>query len=402
MADSSLALRRRALRVPGRASIAVEEFPGSASHFDLHYARTGPRGSETVPTVVVPGGPGLASVVPYERFRRRAARAGLDTIMVEHRGIGLSRHRPDGSVLGREAMRIRFVLADLAAVLDAEGIERAVIVGSSYGSYIAQCFAVEHPQRVDSLVLDSAMFAIGTEDPGVAAAEALFADPDHADPEFAALARKLDDLESRGIASRAELVDHARILYEAAGPQILDRYLNQLRRDRAGGTHRFLRALSTGDFEKEIPLHYEFDPVGEIGFRELNYAASGATHRAAGERFSAFSGPPWDLPAHAGGFPWPVSVISGGRDLRTPRSTAEAIVEAVPEGRLIPVADHGHSALDTHSAVLLAVMDRHARRRTRELSSAAADWEGLPRHGGPSRHLPRLLRASLLWDRLRS
>lgn len=43
--------------------------------------------------------------------------------------------------------------SDVAAFLDSQGIQRAVLVGHSMGSFIAQQAALEHPQRVEALVL---------------------------------------------------------------------------------------------------------------------------------------------------------------------------------------------------------------------------------------------------------
>jgi len=43
--------------------------------------------------------------------------------------------------------------ADLAAFMDTLGLERAVIGGHSMGSYVAQRFAMDHPERVLGLVL---------------------------------------------------------------------------------------------------------------------------------------------------------------------------------------------------------------------------------------------------------
>ncbi|OJT21298.1 alpha/beta hydrolase [Archangium sp. Cb G35] len=43
--------------------------------------------------------------------------------------------------------------SDVAAFLDSQGIQRAVLVGHSMGSFIAQQAALEHPQRVQALVL---------------------------------------------------------------------------------------------------------------------------------------------------------------------------------------------------------------------------------------------------------
>ncbi len=50
--------------------------------------------------------------------------------------------------------------ADVAAFLDAVGHEAAVVVGHSMGSYIAQQFAIDHPERTVALVLMGAFRAI--------------------------------------------------------------------------------------------------------------------------------------------------------------------------------------------------------------------------------------------------
>jgi len=42
---------------------------------------------------------------------------------------------------------------DLAAFMDALGIEAAVIVGGSSGGIIARCFAIEHPNRTLGLII---------------------------------------------------------------------------------------------------------------------------------------------------------------------------------------------------------------------------------------------------------
>lgn len=48
-------------------------------------------------------------------------------------------------------------LADgIAALLDREGIERAAVVGGSYGGFVAQVFVRRHPDRVDRLILSHA------------------------------------------------------------------------------------------------------------------------------------------------------------------------------------------------------------------------------------------------------
>ncbi len=67
--------------------------------------------------------------------------------------------------------------ADVAAFLDAVGHEAAVIVGHSMGSYVAQQFAVDHPERTIALVLMGTFRAIAG-DPGL---EEFRADVEHLD-----------------------------------------------------------------------------------------------------------------------------------------------------------------------------------------------------------------------------
>jgi len=57
---------------------------------------------------------------------------------------------------------------DAVAVLDAAGVDRAVIAGSSMGAWIAQRLALVHPERVRALVLEAAFTAAG-DDPDLAA-----------------------------------------------------------------------------------------------------------------------------------------------------------------------------------------------------------------------------------------
>jgi pimeloyl-ACP methyl ester carboxylesterase len=58
--------------------------------------------------------------------------------------------------------------ADVAAFLDAVGVERATIVGHSMGAGVAQRVAIDHVHRVSALVLIGA-FASMYQEPGLAA-----------------------------------------------------------------------------------------------------------------------------------------------------------------------------------------------------------------------------------------
>ena len=140
--------RRRAhdklAALPGVRSVRRPVTTASGDHFDLFYVRTGPPSGH--PLVIIPGGPGAASIGHYRGLRRRATAAGLDVIMVEHRGIGMSRHDDSGADLPVAALTVTQVVDDVAAVLDDATVDGAVVYGTSYGSYLAAGMGVRHPR----------------------------------------------------------------------------------------------------------------------------------------------------------------------------------------------------------------------------------------------------------------
>jgi len=73
-------------------------------------------------------------------------RAGRRVIAYDARGHGASSPAPAGTYTYAELVR------DAVAVLDAQGIERAVLVGQSMGSATAVATALAHPERVSALV----------------------------------------------------------------------------------------------------------------------------------------------------------------------------------------------------------------------------------------------------------
>jgi pimeloyl-ACP methyl ester carboxylesterase len=70
----------------------------------------------------------------------------LSAIAVDQRGFGES-DRPESGYA------IRDLAGDAVALLDTLGIERATLVGHSYGSFVARQVALGHPERVSALVL---------------------------------------------------------------------------------------------------------------------------------------------------------------------------------------------------------------------------------------------------------
>jgi 3-oxoadipate enol-lactonase len=76
-------------------------------------------------------------------------------VRLDNRGVGFSPHVPGGYTLNDMAK-------DATAVLDAVGVERAHVVGYSMGGMISQLIALEHPARVNRLVLVSTHFGGAT------------------------------------------------------------------------------------------------------------------------------------------------------------------------------------------------------------------------------------------------
>ncbi len=72
-------------------------------------------------------------------------------ILMDRRGLGMSDPAPEDVPLAAE-------VADVLAVLDAAGSERAVLLGYAAGGPICVQTAVEHPERVSGLILYAAMF----------------------------------------------------------------------------------------------------------------------------------------------------------------------------------------------------------------------------------------------------
>src|SRR6266571_3994253 len=76
----------------------------------------------------------------------RKLRRRFRLVLVDNRASGLS-GRPVG------VFAVADMAADIVAVLDAAGIRRAHVMGASLGGMVAQELAVDHPERVDGLVL---------------------------------------------------------------------------------------------------------------------------------------------------------------------------------------------------------------------------------------------------------
>ncbi|WP_174296583.1 pyrimidine utilization protein D [Sphingomonas bacterium] len=108
----------------------------------LYYERRGPRNG--TPLILSPGLGGSAS---YWQPNVAALAERHDVIGYDHRGTGRS-SRDVAGVLTIETMG-----DDIAALMDATGIERATVIGHAIGGMAGLALALAHPDRVERLVV---------------------------------------------------------------------------------------------------------------------------------------------------------------------------------------------------------------------------------------------------------
>lgn len=332
--------------------------------------------------VVIPGGPGLGSIRPYRSLRRRAAAGGIDVIMVEHRGVGSSRNDLDGRPLPQSAMWVSEVVDDIIAVLDQERVDQAFLAGSSYGSYLAGAFGARHPTRVAGMLLDSALQSADDIALERRLIRSLFWDDDGPYSEAVRALRTSSTRDRR-------LLDVIRAAYEIGGEALLRPLLHDRLR-RCGGPAWHALALYAARDESiiRVPGHYDFSIVGAIGFRELGYGAPldglpldpARTYARLAHRFPAFVGESFDLPLAVRTFTWPLALLVGRRDIRTPPAIAQRVASTAPDAALLTI-ENGHSALDTHPIAFLNAVRKLMRGEHHALAQLAQRFDELPRRG---------------------
>ena len=159
-------------------------------------------------------------------------------VLVDNRGSGRS-DLPTGS------FDVADMAADVLAVLDRAGVRRAHIMGTSLGGMVAQELAIDHPERLDRLVLVSTTpgWPIANPMPGVSVR--LIAATRSMTREVALRRHAENALSARGIQRRPELAGRLRqtrirartLVLHGAADTVVDPRNAKLLADRIPGAH---------------------------------------------------------------------------------------------------------------------------------------------------------------------
>ena len=109
------------------------------------------------PIVLINGGPGGTHHSFHPWFSR--AKKYARVVYYDQRGCGLSDFKP-----GEKGYSVEQSVEDLEAIRKALGFEKWVVLGYSYGGFLAQLYTVLHPQNVSGLILLGASPGMRTGD----------------------------------------------------------------------------------------------------------------------------------------------------------------------------------------------------------------------------------------------
>lgn len=121
---------------------AIESLAVSERH-TIVYEDVGPRDGR--PALFLHGGPGVGITPDYRRFFDPAH---YRQILVDQRGAG--RSTPHADITDNTTWHI---VDDLEALRKHLGFEDWVVMGGSWGSLLALCYAIKHPESVAGIVI---------------------------------------------------------------------------------------------------------------------------------------------------------------------------------------------------------------------------------------------------------
>lgn len=206
--------------------------------------------------------------------QRETLGASYRVLTPDQRGFG-------GTQLGHDDPSLDEVADDVAAMLDAKKIDRAVIGGLSMGGYVAMAFWRRHPDRVSALVLADTKLGADT---------------------------------AEGAANRERIA--AEVVEASSSKQLVDELLPSL----LGETTRNRRALVLG----RVKALVESAPPYAVAWAQRAMAARP------------------DATADLAGVTVPTLVVVGEEDTLSPPAEAEKLATIIPGATLVTIPKAGH------------------------------------------------------------
>jgi pimeloyl-ACP methyl ester carboxylesterase len=348
--------------------------------------------------VALTGGPGQGGVdfIPRQRARMRSLLRDYRLVMFDQRGTGAGALRcpalqramgtsdltvpPPGSVeacaraLGpnRRYYSTADTVADLEALRVALGADKLALDGVSYGTFVAERYAIAHPDRVTRLVLDSVVPAAGLDGLEVdgmretaRVLRAVCRDqhcPGDPVADLAAVVRRYDigpELDDTLVAMSVGAPSFPGVLAalreaRAGKPAHLRRIVRVVRRAQRAPAQVLSQGLHAATLCADARPPWGGSAAPVAGREAALRAAAAKTDPApydratvAGNGFAqlCLRWPPTPAPAAPSGDlpPVPTLLLAGDRDLSTPLSWAREQAARTPQGRLVVVRGAGHS-----------------------------------------------------------
>lgn len=251
-------------------------------------------GDTNNPALLLIQGAGNSMISWGNEFCKMLADGGRFVIRFDSRDAG----RSTSYEVGKPGYALRDMEADVLALLDAYGIQKAHVLGMSQGSAIAQLLAIDHPDRLETIILVS-----GT--PG---------GPGH---EATDLPGMTDDI--------------AKIYSGEAGPAEPDwtnrdsvvNYLTEGERPFAGEAtfdENWFRTISASIFDRSLNLPAQLT-----------------------NPFLLDPGEPWREKLAT--ITTPTLIIHGAKDPHFPIEHGEALAQEIPGAKLVRIEDMGHAQI---------------------------------------------------------
>jgi proline iminopeptidase len=253
-------------------------------------------GDDDAPAIVVfHGGPGLSD----HRKGKEAYRSLTDDyrlVVYDHRGSGQSSRTPP--------FTHEQLADDAEALRDHLGIDEWVVIGGSYGGFIAQEYALRHPEHLRGVVLrDTA------------------ATPEHRDRAREIAAERIPEVQAADL-------DVPEVTKESFDRMMEGRLRSDEEFRRTYHSVAPLYAPSLDDFDAAATR----ETIESLNFRH-------ETHNAMFSR----EHPEMDYTADLPDVSVPFLVTVGRHDWITPVEFAEQIADLVPDSRLVVFEESGHS-----------------------------------------------------------